>query len=62
LCGAKIVKKAFHALRQHLTTAPVLVQLDNTKPFEVFCDASGTGLSCVLMQENRVIAYASQSL
>jgi hypothetical protein len=38
------------------------VQLDNSKPFEVFCDASGTGLSCALMQEGRVIAYASQAL
>jgi hypothetical protein len=55
-------EKAFHTLRQHLTTAPVLVQPDNSKPFEVFCDASGTGLGCVLMQENRVIAYASRSL
>jgi hypothetical protein len=55
-------EKAFHTLRQHLTIAPVLVQPDNSKPFEVFCDASGTGLSCVLMQENRVIAYASRSL
>jgi hypothetical protein len=45
-------EKAFHTLRQHLTTAPVLVQPDNSKPFEVFCDATGTGLSCVLMQEN----------
>jgi hypothetical protein len=50
---------AFHALRQHLTTAPVLAQPDNTKPFEVYCDASGTRLGCVLMQDNRVIAYAS---
>jgi hypothetical protein len=33
-----------------------------SKLFEVFCDASGTGLSCVLMQENRVIAYASRAL
>jgi hypothetical protein len=53
---------AFHALRQHLTTAPVLAQPDNTKPFEVYCDASGTGLGCVLMQDNRVIAYASIAL
>jgi hypothetical protein len=50
---------AFHTLRQHLTTAPVLAQPDNTKPFEVYCDASGTGLGCVLMQDNRVISYAS---
>jgi hypothetical protein len=55
-------EKAFHTLRQHLTTSPVLVQPDNSKPFEVFCDASGTSLGCVLMQENRVIAYASRSL
>jgi hypothetical protein len=55
-------EKAFHTLRQHLTTALVLVQPDNSKSFEVFCDASGIGLGCVLMQENRVIAYASRSL
>jgi hypothetical protein len=45
-----------------LTTAPVLAQPDNTKPFEVYCDASGTGLGCFLMQDNRVIAYASRAL
>jgi hypothetical protein len=55
-------EKAFHTLRQHLTSAPMLVQPDNSKPFEVFCDASGTGLGCVLMQEGRVIAYASWAL
>jgi hypothetical protein len=53
---------AFHALRQHLTIAPVLAQPDNTKSFDVYCDASGTGLGCVLMQDNRVIAYASRAL
>jgi hypothetical protein len=49
-------------LRQHLTTAPVLAQPDNTKSFDVYCDASGTGLGCVLMQDNQVIAYASRAL
>jgi hypothetical protein len=54
-------EKAFHTLREHLTTTPVISQPDNTKPFDVYCDASGTGLGCVLMQENRVIAYASRA-
>ena len=54
-------KKAFHTLREQLTTAPVLAQPDNTKPFDVYCDASGTGLGCVLMQENRVIACFTSS-
>ena len=40
----------------------MLAQPDNTKPFDVYCDASGTGLGCVLMQDNRVIAYASRAL
>jgi hypothetical protein len=40
----------------------VLAQPDNTKSFDVYCDASGTGLGCVLMQDNRVIAYASRAL
>jgi hypothetical protein len=53
---------AFHTLRQHLTTAPVLAQPDSSKPFDVYCDASGTGLGCVFMQDNRVIAYASRAL
>jgi hypothetical protein len=53
---------AFHALRQHLTTAPMLAQPDSSKPFDVYCDASGTGLGCVLMQDNRVIAYALRAL
>jgi hypothetical protein len=53
---------AFHTLRQHLTTTPVLAQPDSCKPFDVYCDASGTGLGCVLMQDNRVIAYASRAL
>jgi hypothetical protein len=53
---------AFHTLRQHLTTTPVLAQPDNNKPFDVYCDASGTRLGCVLMQDNRVIAYASRAL
>jgi hypothetical protein len=43
-------------------TAPVLAELDIEKPFDVFCDASKNVLGCVLMQDGRVIAYASCQL
>jgi hypothetical protein len=59
---SEVCDKAFQKLREHLTSAPVLAQPDNSKPYEVYCDASGTSLGCVLMQENRVIAYASRAL
>jgi hypothetical protein len=55
-------QSAFQQLRQLLTSAPVLAQPNHSQPFDVYCDASGTGLGCVLMQENRVIAYASRAL
>ena len=42
---------AFHTLRTLLTTTPVLAQPNIEKPFDVFYDASGIGLGCVLMQE-----------
>jgi hypothetical protein len=54
--------EAFEQLKVLLTTAPVLAQPDIEKPFDVYCDTSGSGLRCVLMQEGRVIAYASRQL
>jgi hypothetical protein len=40
----------------------VLAQPDTTKSFDVYCDASGTGLEGVLMQEGRVISYSLRQL
>jgi hypothetical protein len=54
--------KAFEQLKVLLTTALVLAQPDIEKPFDVYCDAPGSGLGCVLMQEGKVIAYASRQL
>jgi hypothetical protein len=54
--------EAFEQLKVLLTTAPVLAQPDIEKTFDVYCDASVSGLGCVLMQEGRVIAYASTQL
>jgi hypothetical protein len=54
--------EAFEQLKVLLTTGPVLAQPDIQKPFDVYCDASGSGLGCVLIQEGRVVAYASRQL
>jgi hypothetical protein len=40
----------------------VLAQPDTAKPFDEYCDASGTGLGGFLMQEGRVISYSSRQL
>ena len=40
----------------------MLVIPDASKPFEVYYDASHQGLGCVLMQDKRVVAYASRQL
>jgi hypothetical protein len=61
LCGARIGKIFPHSSGTP-NYSPNLTQPDNTKPFNVYCDASGIGLGCVLMQDNRVIAYASRAL
>jgi hypothetical protein len=52
----------FETLKKLLTTTLVLAQPDIEKSFDVYCDASGIGIGCVLMQEGRVIAYASRQL
>jgi hypothetical protein len=53
---------SFEELKKRLTTAPVLILLDLNKKFSTYCDASHQGLRCVLMQEDRVVAYASRQL
>jgi hypothetical protein len=56
---SKECDEAFQTLKKLLTTSPVLAQPDIAKPFDIYCDASGTGLGSVLMQEGRVISYSS---
>ena len=41
-------EQTFQTLRRLLTSAPVLAHPDITRPFDVYCDASGTSLRCVL--------------
>jgi hypothetical protein len=42
-------EEAFLTLKNLLTTAPVLAQPDIDKPFDIYCDASDTGIGGVLM-------------
>jgi hypothetical protein len=55
-------QKCFEELKEKLTTAPVLLMSDIHIGFDVYCDASHLRLGCVLMQEGKVIAYASRQL
>jgi hypothetical protein len=48
---SKDCDEAFNTLKKFLTTSSVLAQPDISKPFDVYCDASGIGLACVVMQE-----------
>nr|CAH66749.1 H0409D10.7 [Oryza sativa] len=55
-------EQSFQKLKKRLVTAPVLILPDSRKDFQVYCDASRLGLGCVLMQEGKVVAYASRQL
>ena len=45
-----------------LTSASVLTLPSGDEGYTVYCDASRVGLECVLMQNGKVIAYASHQL
>ncbi|GJW25127.1 putative reverse transcriptase domain-containing protein [Tanacetum coccineum] len=53
---------AFQLIKQKLCSAPILVVPERSKDFIVYRDASIKGLGVVLMQREKVIAYASRQL
>ncbi|GKD83891.1 putative reverse transcriptase domain-containing protein, partial [Tanacetum coccineum] len=55
-------EEAFETLKQKLCCAPVLALPEGSEDFVVYCDASLKGFGAVLMQRDKVIAYASQQL
>ncbi|WRX10264.1 Reverse transcriptase/retrotransposon-derived protein [Theobroma cacao] len=57
-----VCESRFQELKNRLTSAPVLTLSVNGKEFVVYSDASKLGLGCVLMQDEKVIAYASRQL
>ncbi|GJS87384.1 putative nucleotidyltransferase, ribonuclease H [Tanacetum coccineum] len=60
-CGEK-EKTAFQTLKQKLCSALILALTEGGENFVVYCDASHKGLGAVLMQKEKVIAYASRQL
>ncbi|GJY48974.1 reverse transcriptase domain-containing protein [Tanacetum coccineum] len=55
-------ESAFQLLKQKLCEAPILALPEGNNDFVVYCDASLQGLGAVLMQREKVIAYASRQL
>ncbi|GKB15282.1 ribonuclease H-like domain-containing protein, partial [Tanacetum coccineum] len=55
-------ENAFQTLKDMLCDALILALPEGTDDFVVYCDASNQGFGCVLMQRNKVIAYASRQL
>ncbi|GJS47260.1 putative reverse transcriptase domain-containing protein [Tanacetum coccineum] len=55
-------ENAFQLIKQKLCSAPILALPEGSKDFVVYCDASHKGLGVVLMQREKVIAYASRQL
>ncbi|GJT32797.1 putative reverse transcriptase domain-containing protein [Tanacetum coccineum] len=52
----------FQLLKQKLCSAPILALPEGSEDFILYCDASIKGLGVVLMQREKVIAYASRQL
>ena len=55
-------ERSFNGLKIRLTSAPVLTLPDIYNSFDVYCDTFRKGLGCVLMQDGKVVAYASRQL
>nr|GEV64670.1 retrotransposon protein, putative, Ty3-gypsy subclass [Tanacetum cinerariifolium] len=60
-CGDK-QEAAFQTLKNKLCSAPILALPQGVENFIVYCDAPHKGLCAVLMQNEKVIAYASRKL
>ena len=55
-------KESFEELKRQLVTTPILAIPDNSKGYIIYSDVSKSGIECVLMQNGKVIAYASRQL
>ncbi|GJZ22684.1 putative reverse transcriptase domain-containing protein [Tanacetum coccineum] len=61
-CWGDKQEASFQTLKQKLCSAPILALIEGSKDFVAYCDAFIKGLGVVLMQRDKVIAYASRQL
>ena len=59
---SRACENSFQLLKEKFITAPVLTLPNREDKFTVYYDAFRVGLGCVLMQNGRVVAYASRKL
>ncbi|XP_016704128.1 uncharacterized protein [Gossypium hirsutum] len=62
LAELKAQQESFEKLKTVFTQAPVLIQPEPDKDFVGYSDASHVGLGCILIQDSKVVAYASRQL
>ena len=55
-------QSSFEKLKEILVEAPMLIQPTSGRDYTMYSDASRIGLGCVLMQDRKVVAYASRQL
>ncbi|KAL4011292.1 hypothetical protein IC575_028346 [Cucumis melo] len=59
---SKACEDSFQNLKQKLVTAPILTVPDGSGSFVIYRDASKKDFGCVLMQQGKVVTYASRQL
>ena len=55
-------QSSFEQLKKILVEAPMLTQPTLGREYAMYIDASRIGLGCVLMQDGKVVAYATRQL
>ena len=55
-------QSSYERLKEILVEAPVLIQPTSGRDYTIYSDASRIGLACILMQDGKVVAYASKQL